>query len=415
MARDHRELTLSTLDQALLSAINLAIAVLFIRFAPKEEYGCYTLVNGLVLLVGGVQAALVTTPLTANGARLVGAAQEQFVAVVLRLQTLLGLGFAALLAAGIWLHGAGGGAGAGLLAVGAALAALGTWMREFQRTAQFLRGHTGRVLACDVLFAALAASGLLALWLAHGALSAASVLAVVGLAALAPGLGLLALGAPRGPAGEARRVVRLLIEQGKWTLPGMGVTWGQNTGYAYVVALLAGSAAVAEVAAARLFIMPVNLLVTAWGRTFMPRLGALHRDRGLERVRALCRRSARALVALGVLYLVALAGFFALGGARLLPAKYGGLGLLVAAWGAFVVANTVRSVASVTLLSQASFRAVFHFSVVAAAASLALTVVLVRLCGTVGAVWGLCGGEVILAWLSWGALGRARPAEVAYG
>ena len=75
--------------------------------------------------------------------------------------------------------------------------------------------------------------------------------------------GFLRGGGARTSLADCRRASRLLVGQGKWTLPGMAVTWGQTTGYAYIVAAFLGSAAVAEMSAARLFVMPLNTLMTA--------------------------------------------------------------------------------------------------------------------------------------------------------
>jgi O-antigen/teichoic acid export membrane protein len=366
-------------------------------------------VNGLVLLATGVQAALVTTPMTAHGARLEAGERRRFVAAVFWLQALLAMTFSSLLGLLVWLRG--GVDDPALLGVGSALAVMGTWTREFQRSVQFLERNPGKVLRGDLFYALLAVAGLAAVWRSGAGVRAAGVLLIVGMAALLPGLDVFRLGAERLRMAEARRVLRLMVHEGKWTLPGMGVTWGQNTGYTYVVALLAGSAAVAEVAAARLFIMPIALLVTAWGRTFMPRAGSLYASGGAEQVLALCRRSTRALTLASTLYAAALCAFFVVGGGRLLGHKYAGLGVLVATWAAFLIANTVRSVASVTLLAQAAFRTMFGFSVVAAAVSIGLTFALVALVGEDGAVVGLLGGELMLAWLSWSTLLGRRGGE----
>lgn len=403
---------LTGVDQGVLSALNLAIALVFIRFASKTEFGVYTLVNGLVLLALGVQTALVVTPLTANGARLVGPARSSFVAAVFRLQCALGAAMALLLAAGV--HGyevAHGRVAHGPLALGAGLAVAGGWMREFHRSVEFLDHRSDRALFGDLCFVACAASALVVVRTCTGCVRASTVLCSVGGAALLPGLvGFLRGGRARCTVGDCRQAARILVDQGRWTLPGMGVSWGQNTGYAYVVALLLGSAAVGELAAARLFVMPLNLLMQAWSRTFLPRAGALL-GRGRS-VHALCLRSVRWLVAGSLAYLALVGAFLAFGGGRLLPSKYAGLAPLIIAWGGFALVNVARNVASNALLAHTAFRTLFTFSVVAATGSLGLVVLLARGVGTVGAIGGLIGGELLLAVLCWRALlGRRREAE----
>ena len=58
------------IDQALLSALNFAIGLLFIRLASKEEYGLYTQFFGLLMLSQSLQNALTNSPLIALGAKL---------------------------------------------------------------------------------------------------------------------------------------------------------------------------------------------------------------------------------------------------------------------------------------------------------------------------------------------------------
>lgn len=398
--RDAGDFVLATVDQALLSAMSLGTVVLFIHSAPKEEYGRYTLVNGLVLLATGMQAALVTTPLTALGSRLGRAERNEMVATVFDLQSLLALALGGLLALGIRFLD-----GDRWLAAAAALAVAGAFLREYQRTADYLDRAPGRVLIGDLAYVALAAAGLVAAMHAGHALRAPAVLAAVGGAALVSSLGLLRR---RNGARHARAVARRLLDDGRWTLPGMAVTWAQNTGYSYVVALMCGSAAVAELAAARLFIMPINLVVAAWTRIFLPRAGALlasgGADGGEAGLRALARRSLRLLLVLSLTYLLAPGAFFWLGGGRLLPSKYAGLAPFVFAWCCFFVVSATRSVASTSLLAHSAFRLVFGFSVAAAVTSLALMPILIRLIGQGGAVCALVGGELVLSVLAWRAL-----------
>ena len=411
----HLALALSTADQALVSATSLGVALLFVRGAAKEEYGIYTLVNGLVLLGGGVQAALITTPLTANASRLAGVERARFLVAVGRLQRRLAGASALLLGGGItaWELATSRGARAALLLGGAAsVAVLGCFAREFQRTNQFLDERPGRALLSDGVFASLAALGLAAIWRTTGTLNAPGVLALIGLAALAPSILFAAASSPAVDASDVsddRPIRALLRSQGRWTLPGMAVTWGQNAGYAYVVGGVAGAAAVADVAAARLFIMPINLVVTAWQRIFLPRAGAaLSSDRdGATVVLERAQRSAVGLGACAIAYLGGVAIVLSLPAVHL-PARYGGLRPLVAAWGAFVIANTVRSVASSALLAHAAFRAVFVASVVGAALSLAAMAALVPAHGALGAVYGMLLGELTLAGITWKLLATRR-------
>ena len=303
---------LAGVDQALLSALSLAAAGLFIRFSSKENYGVYTLIAGLVLLGTGVQAALVTTPLTALGARMAAAERARFVAAAFRLQCLLALACSVLLSLVVALRG-----GSAWLALGAGVALAGGWMREFLRTVAFLDEQPARALTGDTVYVLLAAGGLGgAVWLT-GTLSAPAALALVGAAALVPGPGLLGFlrrGGGRLARGELRSTAKVLLRHGRWTLPGMTVTWGGNSGYAYVVALALGPEPVAELAAARLFVMPLNLIVAAWNRAFLPRAGACVGRGDVAGLHLLCRRSVWLLGGGSLAWIALVALLFTCGG-----------------------------------------------------------------------------------------------------
>ena len=247
----------------------------------------------------------------------------------------------------------------------------------------------------------------LALLLALGAgVQAWTVLSAVGVGALGPGL-LSSLWRRRAETIEGAKTVSQsrknrpqesphvsldsvagagaqLVSHGKWTLPGMAVTWGQNTGYAWLVALVLGSAAVADLPAARLFVMPLTTLLAAWSRVFVPRAAARVAAQDAASVRAMARNSGILLLAVAVGWVLCVAIFFAASGGRILPARYAGLASIVAAWCSFALVNAVRFAASQMLVAHARFRALFHYSAIAAACGLVLVLLLVRLVGTCG-------------------------------
>lgn len=392
-----RSLVLTSIDEAMLSAISFGISLAFIRVGDKSDFGVYTLVMGIILLIRGVENAIVVTPLTTHGARLERNDRERFVGAVERLQTLLGLAGALLLAAGLLVRG---GAGSVQLAGAAAFAAFGTWLREFQRSVWLLEERNGQALIGDAIYAALTMIGLAIVWIVERTVTTTTVLFVTGCGAFAPGvIGLARRGT--GPHAPLRPTARVLYEQGRWTLPGTAVIWGQNSGYAYLVSLLIDNAAVATLATARLFVMPVMLLLTAWGRIFLPRAGTLIASDAKLEVRRLATRGALVLVAVSVPYLAAVGVFFWLGGMHYLSAKYQGVGPYVALWAVFAIVAIVRSAASNALLAHHAFRDLFTYAVVAAIVSLALVTALTPAVGVSGAVTGLVAGEVILVALAW--------------
>jgi O-antigen/teichoic acid export membrane protein len=397
----------TAIDEVLLSVLSLALALVLIRGASKAEYGVFALVSGIILLLRCAQNALVLTPLATLGARLGASERGSFVRAMSRLQAGFGAALALLITAGVWIAA---GHDAWLLAVGSGLALAGNWLREYRRGLAVLDGQGGAALAGDALFAVLAATSVIGLWSLSGATSAGEVLAASGVAAGAASF----LGFPRpdrksAPAAEPRRVARLALDQGRWTLPGMAVAWGQSSGYAYAVALLLGSAAVGGIVAARLFVIPLLLVGVAWSRISLPRFAALLADGGDAALRARGGRTLRVALAGSGLYLLLVAGAFLVGIGQTLPPDYAGCEVQVLAWSGFAVANLSRTIASTALLARLQFRALFAMSAASAAASMILVVALIGPLGAAGAIIGLTAGEFLLAALCWRTF-LARPA-----
>ena len=413
-ARRASGLAWTAVDEALLSVLSLALALILLRGASKAEYGVFALVSGIVLLLRCAQSALVLTPLATLGARLRGSEQASFIRALSRLQAAFGASLALTVTAAVWLFV---GRDAWLLAAGSGLALAGNWQREYRRGLALLDGRGGAALAGDTLFVVLAAGGALALWSVDGATSAGEVLAANGVAAGAAAV----LGFPRrslggAPAAEHRRVARFALDQGRWTLPGAAVAWGQTTGFAYPVGIALGSAAVGEILAARLIVVPLLLVAVAWSRMFLPRAAALVGDGDADGagLRARCGRALRIALAGSGVYLLLVAGAFALGLGRVLPADYAGCELEVLAWSGFAVASMCRTIASTALLARLQFRPLFALSAAGATASLLLVVALLGPLGALGAIIGLTSGEFLLAALCWRAvLVRRRLPEMA--
>jgi O-antigen/teichoic acid export membrane protein len=398
-------------DQALMSGLSLFIGALFIARAPKEEYGVYALVVALVLLLNGVQNALVCTPLTANGARLQGEEQGAFIDRMFGLQTSLALVLAGLTGVGIWMWERGSGhAETEALARATAVAVMGAWMREFRRTENFLRLQVWKALFGDVAYLVLACTGLLLVGAHTGTMRASWALAVVGVAGVVTGLRTFHGSQVRAPM---LPTLRLIGGQGRWTLPGVVVTWAQSTAYSYLVALIVGSTAVADLSASRLFLTPPSFAVAAWSRLFIPRAGRLIAVGGDQAVWRLARRGAAELLVLTLAYVTLLAVFFSLGGVRLLPTKYAGAGTLVAAWAIYFLVNILRGVASTALAAHTAFRSLFVLSLWTALLSVPIMILGLRAVGTVGVIMGMLITEALLACLVWRDLWKRTFRETA--
>jgi O-antigen/teichoic acid export membrane protein len=395
-----RALLITAIDEALLSALSFGLSLALIHWSGKVEFGLYTLVTGIVLLIRGVQNAVILVPMTTNGSRLVGEDRGQFIAAVRRIQRLMGLVTALVLGVALLYFAA------WPLAASATVYAIGTWAREFQRNRWLLDARNTRALGGDLVYVLACAVGIALFILETGTLDTTAALWINGAAALLPGtIGLV--GGLRERSSEIRPVVRLLVDQGRWSLPGMAVTWAQQTGYAYLVSIFANTAAVGALATARLFIMPVMLLVTAWSRIFLPKAGLLLREGNIRGVDQLAYRGTRIVLLLAAGYLAAVVVAFELGAAHLLSHRSDGIDNYVLGWAVFAVVAVIRGPAGNALIAQNEFKTMFVFGVSAAVASLATMLLLVPTLGPGWSIAGAIAGELLLAILCWRSLKRA--------
>ncbi|HZI89508.1 MAG TPA: hypothetical protein VFD83_03550, partial [Candidatus Polarisedimenticolia bacterium] len=287
---------------------------------------------------------------------------------------------------------------------GTALAVIGSWMREFRRTEGFLRQSPREVLRGDLQYAALCCVAVGAEVAMQRKLSAALVLAFVGAAGIVTGLRRF------GQAPANGDTLTQLWPQVRWTIPNVVVTWMQGNSFPYFVAMFAGARGVADLSAARLFLMPISLLSVAWARVFQPQAGERLAAAEPESVFAMARSGAAQLFLVGVTYGVLLFGIGALGGWRLLPDRYAGIVGVMVLWWVYFLVSCVRSVATVGLIAHLVFKRLFSFSVLVAVISVPLMLLSGQWLGYEFIIAGMALGEAFLAFLLWSEFGKVSNA-----
>lgn len=394
---------IGALDQALLSAFNLALGVAFIKLATKTAYADYALMATSLLLVQSLQNALVNSPLATL---LPAAAEPQREAV-----QLAGLFAQGWLSVAIILMG-------GLLAsvallanrldvlpliAATALAGLGVLSREFVRSQCFLRHDALAAFRSDLLYVLLGALGVAALaWL--GLLSAAPVLALIGTSGLLSGL-LLRNSASwqlRVPPQGQRAGLHALWACARWALPSVVNTWLYANAFLYMVEHLISKDAVADLSASRLLLVPMSLLVVGWSSAFRPRASRWFALGQIQQIDRTAKLSVLAFIGIGLLYgaiLYALMPFIQKG---LLGEKYRGAGSLVALWLIFFTVTSTRTVGmSAMLASSTAFKIMYRYSWMALAVALPATYAACFAQKKTGVILAIIFAELVLVTIIW--------------
>jgi O-antigen/teichoic acid export membrane protein len=367
-------------DQAWLSLLSFAIALAFIWGAEKIEYGHYILLTTPLLLVQSIQNALVNSPLATILPAAEPAAQLQLKSTAISIHVFLGGAAALLGGVALFVYGQLSGFDANSFLIGGfSLAIMGTVAREAQRALAYANREGPRALLSDLVYGGLLLAGLGAAIVGEE-FTAAVVLAATGFAGLAPLL--VKIGAIQELSIHSGSLQKFW-SCGRWALPSVLATWVTLSSYPYFASTYLDIAAVAEIGAARLFLMPIGLVTTAWGNWYRPLISRWFADGDLVSI----KRATNTSLVVGALAMsfTALLLFVAYPMAEpLLGPQYQGLQNLVLIWLIYFALALARNIFMATLMVDANgYRILHHVTWVA----LALAMPCFMLFSANGAVW----------------------------
>lgn len=356
--------TASIVDHMMLSGVNFLIGLVLIRFATKETYGLYSQLFGVTILTTSLLEAMIGTALTTLAARVTDAERVFLVARAFRLQMVIALAFATACGVGVYalsfytpfVESVG-----GLALVFFALI-LTLSCRECCRTALYLQSRPEVVAVMDLGFvASTVLGGVAVLVFDH-----ASVTGVIALLALTNGLaaayfaaGLLWPANYRDGSPHSNHNFRALWSLSRWALTGAIVAWLVNNGYLYFAGGLLGVAALADLNAARLLLVPVSIVAMAWVRVARPMIGRWIVAKDWRHLARFNLRSTLAMLIFAVLYLGLLMWAFPWLAQNVFGEKYQHVAELLLIWGLYFALNCARNVGTTTLISFGAYRATF--------------------------------------------------------
>jgi O-antigen/teichoic acid export membrane protein len=262
--------SLATVDQAILSGLNFVISIILIKTVSKVEFGYYSIALSIALFFLSIQGAIVNTPLAVLLVEKKGDQRQKYSGALCYGQFLVILpaAFLGLIASGL-MYFWGFDTLKSILVASISLAAIGLAFREFLRAYYFAEETPLRVLKIDVIYILLYMSLIMSCHLFYK-LSTSAVFILNGLSGFMVSVAFV--------RHRGWRFDRLAIKEsyrenwgfGKWALLGAIVTHLQNYSFIYLIGALLGSAAVADVSAARLLMMPVLLAKIGWGKIVVP-------------------------------------------------------------------------------------------------------------------------------------------------
>jgi O-antigen/teichoic acid export membrane protein len=382
-------------DQALLSAANFMGAVLMLRRVSDADYGLYVLITSALLLVTGMQDALISCPMQVIAAKRQSPERLDMSVDLLRRQYVLCLPLVPvvlLVFTAVYWQGHSYVSAVGILTAGIALLIIA---REHLRQMLLLYNKPGLLLTADAVYVVVFLGGIYAA--TRSRLPVHLAILGVGTAALLSTLTSLKLfrravgwGKP-GYQGALREVWLL----GKWGLAGCVLTWLHSQGLFYLLAALEGASIVAGVAAVRLLLMPVNLLLAGTGQLLLPMASGWQERNGTHDV-------VSRMTVIGALIFAAALCYFSLTWAlrtwvvaNVLHRQVGSLDPLLLMWGAAFVVATLRTFGMVVLQVQERFASLVFLALFSTSSSLILCWWGITHYGAVGSVLGIVLGESV--------------------
>ncbi len=392
-----RLISLSVVDQAMLSALSLAINLVLVKFATPASVGSFAVASAMTYLAMGVQNAVVITP---AAVRIYGISAEKQKAILSTLTSVdlllnLALTLACLigsLAMGFTL----------LQSASAALFLSSSLIRELARGVLIGKGNVQRCIVLDALCVLLCAIGTPLLW-SRLAPEAACLLA------LAAGNIFSSLAFSPVLHRQPNRMKLHLANyphywvESRWMLIGASATELHERSYVFMLQLLRGMTTVGTVHAGRILIAPISLLTTAWGRAMRPRMAALMENGQHAVARSILLSGLAITTTLTLAYLAALFMLWGFIDRQLFAGRYENMWPIVAAWCGYGLLSIPANCMSFYFQAERRFKPLALNAVVSGAGSLACMLLLILPVPDLTAIFCLYAGIIIvlIAQLGW--------------
>jgi O-antigen/teichoic acid export membrane protein len=399
----------TAVDQAVLSALNLSLALVVIHFAGKQEYGLYAQLLNLQPLFSPVHAGLFASAYLALASRMTGARRAEYCAGMARAELLLTVASAVAIVV-ICLLGS-----RALTApltitscVALAVATLSLWWREFSRQIAFAAQRFYQALHIDVVYVLVTCAAL------GGAILTIEMSASVTLWCLGLG-GAVAAATPLYQAFRGSRVSALTVRRdveaswsvGKWESLGSIVTWGYAQSYVYFAAFHGGLEGAAEISASRLLATPLSLMWAAYANVLRPRASLILANGSAQEGHRLANRSAVFVVGSSAAYAILVLALLPVLERTLFAGTFQHLRPLALCWIAYTALTGLTTIAASVLRSALKFRQVLFRHVISCAVAMILLMATLRLEALTSIVIALCVTEALSVFLFWRAMRRA--------
>lgn len=366
----NRELSVSILDQALMSAFNLALNLVLIALAAPEEFGLFVIVFAAMLVVLAVQHALINHPLNF----LLPGRDAQTQAAQLAMLTDMNrpvIAFSLVVAAGVaWMYAT---SLPLVLAIGFYLYT--SAVRTYTRDIFIVTNKMTLAFAQDIVLVLVAGGAIVLLWGVTDKVTA--VVAGLGIANLVSMMAFRPeIPRPRGKFMQHLAEYRTVWVYSRWALLSAVQTETQTRGYIFVTEAWKGAAVLGTLQVGRMLLAPLMLITMAWGRVARPRMVAhLHKGRPREAY-AILGKGLALILAMSVVYGAAIAASWPLIEHYIFRDRYDDMAAMAMIWWAYTTLAALNGCGATLMEARRAYRALAMLEMVTAATCLAALVAL---------------------------------------
>jgi O-antigen/teichoic acid export membrane protein len=392
---------IAAFDQAMLSAVSFAISIILIKYATKVEYGYYSIAFSVLLIFVSIQNAVVNAPLAVLLVTKKGARKNQYAGSLCYGQFMGIIPGACLGIAGIGLLTFFGlDSAKAYVAASICIGAIGILFRDFLRAYFFAEEDPVQALRMDAIYAALFLS-LMIVALVLFEIRSSIIFLFMGISGLLVSVLFTRKRNWRYHIQSIREGYRENWQYGKWALLGVLVTHAQNYSYLYLLGAMLGSAAVADVSAARLLLMPLALAEMGWGKVVIPH-GSKLREQNQLNTFFKNQVLASVVFTLGIVtYVVLLLTFFDVLKSSLLSNKYADSRDYILLWGAIFIVRIITLNASYGLQVIKKFDTIAKANFITMLIGVGCTYFLIKWYGIEGGLTALIIGLSLLGMALW--------------
>lgn len=395
----YKKTFLALFDQAILSAINMLVAIMFIKFSTKIEYGEYSLAIAIIMFAGGLHNTLIHLPLTITGNKIDHDKQPifstslcVFLYGILILLTVLSSSYVYIAQDHLLIQVS--------TCWSLIFAVSGILTRELARSLFFANLNIVNVFILDLIYGFLFVC-LLVLLYRYQSLTASYIIMGMGLcSAIATIFFIKSMTKNlqlRITWKEIYNNIRFSWKDSKWMVSGMSMAWLVNNGYLFILAYLVSTESVAELNGTRILLVPLTIIMTAWGKIFMPKGASMVKNNEHKNIMTIMVKSTLGLLVVALCYIGVLFAMSPLLETALYNDKYDHVSKYILLWGVLVLITIVSSNLQNIISIFSYFKKLFFLSLMNSSLFLVYSYYLIGLYGAVWAVYSLIIAKIILS------------------